>query len=139
LYPQFSAEHAVEPANGLGLHSGHDVRVTVEGDSNAGVAQVAAVQRSILALGLPMTMAVHQRVLYDSENRPWRLVAEAAGERWATVQADALGLSGPHRANEAALRLYQLAADTVRDLLSVDQQTVVDFALAKARAEASDG
>lgn len=86
-----------------------------------------------------MIMAVHQRVLYDSENRLWRLVAEAAGDRWATAQAEALGLGDQHRADEAALRLYQLAADAVRALLSVDQQAVVDFALAITRAEASDG
>jgi Nucleotidyltransferase domain len=109
------------------------------GARRAGDGQVAAVQRSILALRLPMIMAVHQRVLYDAENRLWRLVAEAAGDRWATAQAEALGLGDPHRADEAALRLYQLAADAVRALLSVDQLAVVDFALAITRAEASDG
>jgi len=30
LYPQTAAKHAVEPANRLGLHRRHDVRVAIE-------------------------------------------------------------------------------------------------------------
>ena len=39
FYPQTSVQHAVKPANRLGLDGGHDVRVAVEGDSYAGMAQ----------------------------------------------------------------------------------------------------
>lgn len=99
---------------------------------------VAAVQRSILALRLPMVMAVHHRLLYDSENRLWRLVAEAAGEPWASAQAEALRGGEPHVADEAALRLYALAAEAVRDLLSRDQRAVVELALRAAGPVASD-
>lgn len=103
------------------------------GDGNC-----AAVQRSILALRLPMVMAVHHRLLYDSENRLWRLVAEVAGEPWATAQAEALRGGEPHVADEAALRLYALAAEAVRDLLSGDQRAVVELALRAAGPVASD-
>lgn len=95
----------------------------------AGDAQLAAVQRSILALRLPIVMAVHHRLLYDSENHLWRHVAEAGGERWWTAQTEAFGLGHPDAADEAALTLYGLAADAVRHLLSPDQRAVVEFAL----------
>jgi len=61
----------------------------------AGDQQLAAVQRSILALRLPMVMAVHHRLLYDSENRLWSMVGEAMGERWAAAHAVALRAAGP--------------------------------------------
>lgn len=91
--------------------------------------QLAAVQRSILALRLPACMAVHHRLLFDSENRLWSTVNQALGERWATAQAAALGLGEPERADEAALTLFTLAVDQPRPLLSPQQHAVVDFAL----------
>lgn len=42
-----------------------------------------AAQRSVLALRLPVVLSVHLRLLYDSENVRYRLVAEAQGEPWA--------------------------------------------------------
>ena len=41
----------------------------------------AAVQRSVLAVRPSQVLAVHRRILYGSENRPWDLVADAMGER----------------------------------------------------------
>lgn len=38
---------------------------------------LAAVQRSVLALRLPVVMAIHHRLLYESENRLWSEVADA--------------------------------------------------------------
>ena len=42
--------------------------------------QTAAVQRSILAAHLAPILAVHRRILYDSENRLWDLVGDAMGQ-----------------------------------------------------------
>lgn len=38
-YPQMAAQSAVEPANPFSLHGRHDVRVPIEGDGHAGMAQ----------------------------------------------------------------------------------------------------
>lgn len=46
----------------------------------AGDPLLAAVQRSVLALRLPRTMAVHHRLLYETENRLWHTVAQAMDE-----------------------------------------------------------
>lgn len=98
----------------------------------AGDRQLAAIQRSILALRLPIVMAVHERVLYDSENRLWSMVGEAMGERWAAAHAVALRLDDGSTAEDAggeALTLYAVAADHIGQLLSDDQRAVVDVAL----------
>ena len=96
--------------------------------------QVAAVQRSILALRLPIVMAVHHRLLYDSEKRLWSLVAQAAGERWATAQRQALGLDHTSESDEAALTLYRFAAEASGHLLSDGQRKVIELALRAATA-----
>jgi len=98
----------------------------------AGDPELAAVQRSILALRLPIVMAVHHRHLYDSENRLWRMVAEAASERWAAAQTAALRLDHPDAASQAdaaALTLFALAVEAIGHLLTPEQRTVVDVAL----------
>ncbi|MGI8828378.1 MAG: hypothetical protein ACR2I5_01220, partial [Candidatus Limnocylindria bacterium] len=46
---------------------------------------VAAIQRSVLALRLPLVMAVHHRLLYETENRLWSQVADAMGQRWSAA------------------------------------------------------
>ena len=95
----------------------------------------AAVQRSVLALRLALVLSVHHRILYDSENSLWSLVAEAMGRRWAGLQASALAARGEGLAESAsaALRLYALAVGEVRPLLDERQSNVVEHAIEVAR------
>ena len=97
---------------------------------------LAAVQRSVLALRLPKIMAVHHRLLYDTENRLWHLVAEAMGEEWASAQAAALGVAPGDDRDHAALRLFALAVEAARPLLTPSQAEVADLAMRVAREEA---
>lgn len=90
---------------------------------------LAAVQRSVLALRLPRVMAVHHRLLYETENRLWHLVAQRMGDEWAAAQAAALGLEPGEDADRAALRLFALAAEEVRPLLTPSQAAVAALAL----------
>lgn len=96
--------------------------------------QLAAVQRSILALRLPMVMAVHHRLLYDSENLLWAEVADTMGDDWARAQAAALGAGQADNADDAALTMYALAEADVRDLVTEEQQAVIEVALREADA-----
>lgn len=90
---------------------------------------LTAVQRSVLALRLPRVMAVHHRLLYETENRLWHLVAQAMGAEWAAAQAAALGLVPNEDADRAGLKLFALAVAEVRPLLTASQVAVVDIAL----------
>ncbi len=90
---------------------------------------LAAVQRSVLALRLPRVMAVHHRLLYDTENRLWHLVAKAMGDDWTAAQAVALGLVPNEDADRGSLRLFALAVERVRPLFAASQVSVVDLAL----------
>jgi len=97
---------------------------------------VAAIQRSVLALRLPLVMAVQHRLLYETENRLRSEVAEAMGHRWSAAHAAALGLRPGEDADRAALTLFGLAVSEVRSLLTPSQQAVVDLALHAAHEEA---
>ena len=90
----------------------------------------AAVQRSLLAVHLVPIMAVHRRILCGSENRPCHLASDSMGEGWRVAQDAALGLHDEpfEETVRAALRLYGLAADEVRDLLDGIQDRVVRHA-----------
>lgn len=90
---------------------------------------LAAVQRSVLALRLPVVMAVHHRLLYDTENRLWHLVAKAMGQRWSAAHSAALRLRPGEDADRAALTLFGLAVDEIRSLLTPRQRAVVELAL----------
>lgn len=90
---------------------------------------LAAVQCSVLALRLPPVMAVHHRMLYETENRLWHLVAKAMGAEWAAAQTAALGLVPNEDAPRAGLKLFALAVAEVRPLLTASQVAVVDIAL----------
>ncbi|HEY9472604.1 MAG TPA: nucleotidyltransferase domain-containing protein [Mycobacteriales bacterium] len=91
----------------------------------------AAVIRSVLAVRLPMVMAVHRRLFYDSESRLWDLVAEAEGIRWTVAQRQALALmpADEDEVSRAALEMYVMVARRVTPLLSPTQSSVVDGAL----------
>jgi hypothetical protein len=60
---------------------------------HAGDHLLAAVQRSVLALRLPRVMAVHHRLMYETENRLWHLAAEAMGDEPCSERRR--GLRGP--------------------------------------------
>ena len=96
---------------------------------------VAAIQRSVLALRLPLVMAVQHRLLYETENRLWAEVADAMGQRWSAAHTAALGLRPGEDADRAALTLFGLAVSEVRSLLTPSQRAVVDLALHAAREE----
>jgi hypothetical protein len=89
---------------------------------------LAAVQRGVLALRLPAVMAVHRRLLYETENRLWALVAEEMGSDWAAAQSAALGLATGMTPELAALRLFSLAATDISPLLTPGQTAVVELA-----------
>lgn len=91
----------------------------------------AAMQRSVLSLRLPLLMSVQRRILYDSENDVYRLVAEAMGEPWASTHATALATDGEAgtASTAAALELYMLAAAEVGPGLDARQSEVVAHAV----------
>lgn len=95
----------------------------------------AGVQRSILALQLPAALAIHRRILYGSESNLWGLVADEFGAAWRVTQASALGLHGDDLDSScrAALRLFELATDDVREILDDRQRAVVEHVLRRAR------
>lgn len=87
----------------------------------------AAVQRNVLTLHLAPVLAVHLRLLYETENRLWDLVAEGMGEEWRLTQDEALSATLIPSCL-AALRLYALAADAVDGMLDERQREVVAYA-----------
>ncbi|RPI97121.1 MAG: nucleotidyltransferase domain-containing protein [Chloroflexi bacterium] len=91
---------------------------------------MAAVQRNILVLRMAGIMALHHRMLYESENRLWDEVAACVGGSWAAAQARAMGLHGEPFAETcaAALELYALSARDVLPLLDSEQRAVVTHA-----------
>ena len=99
---------------------------------------LGAVQRSVLALRLPRVIAVHHRLLYETENRLWHMVAQVMGETWASAQATVLGVTPGEDADRAALTLFRLAVDEVRPLLKLSQAEVADLAL-RVAADETDG
>jgi hypothetical protein len=90
---------------------------------------MAAVNRAVLALQIGALMALHLRLLYDTENVLWDLVSERLGEPWRTLQARALGLEGSFEAScAAAPALYAEAAQALWPLLDARQRAVVGHA-----------
>ena len=96
---------------------------------NRGDRRGAAVMRALLATSLPTLLAVHHRVLYDSENALWDLVASVMGPDWARDFDIALGVA-PGAADLAALALFRQAAGRVERVLLPAQRAVVDAAVA---------
>lgn len=95
---------------------------------------LVAIQRSILALRLASPLAIHRRLLCTSENDLWPQVNATLGEPWATVQAQALGLSGEtlEETAHASIRLFALACQEIDTTFHVKQREVVEAALAMA-------
>jgi predicted nucleotidyltransferase len=90
----------------------------------------AAAIRSQLALHLAQYLAVHHRILYESENVLWEKVAEVMGDDYAVNQSLALGLTeGPfEKSSRAALDLFGAAAADTVDVLDDVQREVVAHA-----------
>jgi hypothetical protein len=91
----------------------------------------AAMQRSTIALETAPVMAVHHRLLYETEKKLWDLVAEKQGPEWEKAQERSLGEGGETFRDTcvAAFELFRLAAQTTAGLLDADQKEVVDHAL----------
>lgn len=90
----------------------------------------AAVQRSVLAIKMAPILAVHHRILYDTENQLWSLVSTRMGTKWAQLQSIALGEGNQSFEDtcKAALQLYAIVAREVEHLLDRRQCQVVTHA-----------
>ena len=97
----------------------------------------AAAQQAMLATELAPVMAVHERLLYETEKHLWDEVGDEMGRQWKEAQAAALGENDEPFAEECkgSLVLFRLAAKATQALLSEDQRAVVDHALAFAERE----
>jgi hypothetical protein len=97
------------------------------GNLRLGRRNAAAVQKSLLAVRMAPILAVHHRILYDTENQLWDVVSTRMGAEWTRLQSIALGESSRkfEEACRAALQLFSLAAEEVKPLLDERQYTVV--------------
>lgn len=97
--------------------------------------RMAAVQRNLLVLHLPMVLAVHFKTLYESENEIWDAIADRAGEHWRSRQDRALSLDRQSLADSclAALEMYAEAVSSAGQLFNDQQRSVVAQAVALAR------
>ena len=97
---------------------------------------MAAIQRNVLAMRLPVIMALHHRLLCETENRLWDMVARHIGGQWADAMRRALGLGGESFSTTctAALDLYVLSAAEVDNLLDAQQRRIVEHACRIARS-----
>lgn len=95
-----------------------------------GWAFMAAVQRNLLAVRVPILMGIHLRILHGTENVLWDRVAAQLDGRWAAAQARAFGLGAEPLADSsrAALELYALAAEALAPQYDATQRAVVAHA-----------
>ena len=100
------------------------------GNLQLGRRNAAAAIRSLLAVKMAPILAVHLRILYDSENRLWDLVCRRMGTKWTRTQSTALGEGGQSFEDtcEAAIQLYVSVAREVSHLLNRQQHQVVAHA-----------
>jgi Nucleotidyltransferase domain len=97
--------------------------------------RLAAVQRNLLALHLPMILAVHFETLHDSENEVWDAIAHRVGESWRSRQDRALSLDRQSLGDgcRAALEMYAEAVRIAGQVFNDQQRSVVAHAVALAR------
>jgi len=90
----------------------------------------ASIQRSLLAIRMAPILAVHHRILYETENQLWDLVSERMGPDWTQAQSVSLGEGGQsfEETCRASLDLYTLTAREVKQLLNQQQYQVVAHA-----------
>ncbi len=100
------------------------------GSLQLGRRTAAAVQRSVLAIKMAPILAVHHRILYDTENQLWDLVSTKMGMTWAQLQSVSLGEDNQSFEDtcKAALQLYSIVAREVEHLLNRRQYQVVAHA-----------
>jgi hypothetical protein len=100
------------------------------GNLQLGRRSAAAIVRSVLAIKMAPILAVHCRILYDTENQLWNLVSTRMGTEWAQLQSTALGENNQRfeETCKAALQLYVITAQEVRHLLNPQQYRVVAHA-----------
>ena len=90
----------------------------------------AAVMRNVCANRMAWVLGVHHRLLYETENRLWDLVAERMGAAWRERQRAALGIGvGLAESCWAAADLFAMAGRAVEAVLSADDRAVVDAAV----------
>ena len=104
----------------------HTLVGNLDQDQRSGAAAI----RSQLAMHLAQFLSVHHRVLYESENDLWDMVAEAMGAEYAQRQNVALGLevASLEESSRAALDLFAIAAAKTHHLLDETQRAVVAHA-----------
>jgi hypothetical protein len=92
--------------------------------------ETAAVQRNLLADGLAVVLAIHRRMLWDSENALWERVGRRMGGAWAKAQRRALlgEAAGFEASCVAGLALYARTVDAVRDVLAPEQAAIARHA-----------
>jgi predicted nucleotidyltransferase len=97
------------------------------GNLRLGRRSAAAIQRFLLAVRMAPILAVHHRILYDTENQLWDLVSTRMGAEWTRLQGIALGESSRkfEETCRAALQLFFLVAQQVKPLLDERQYNVV--------------
>lgn len=100
------------------------------GNLRLGRRSAASVQRNLLAVYMAPVLAVHHRILFDTENHLWDLVSARMGSKWTRLQSTALGMAGQGFEDtcRAALQLFALAAQEIRHLLDERQHSVVAHA-----------
>ena len=104
------------------------------GHLTAGRALAAGVMRNVCANRMAWTLGVHHRLLYETENRLWDLVAERMGAGWLERQRAAFGIGvGFADSCWAAADLFAMTGREVDALLSADGRAVVDAAVRAAR------
>lgn len=97
------------------------------GNLRHGHPNVVAVQRSLLAISMARILAVHYRILYDTENQLWDLVSKKMGKNWEDLQTAAFGTGDESFKDtcKAALQLFVAAVQEVKQLMDRRQYDVV--------------
>lgn len=92
-------------------------------------------QRNALVEHLLRLLAVHLRLMYDSESRLYRDVNSALGEPWTSLASSALGVraTAPLSAQRAALGMYEQAVVLLDPIM--DEAGRELLSLARAAAE----
>jgi hypothetical protein len=88
---------------------------------------VAAVLRNVISVRMGMVLAVHLRILYETENRLWDMVSTEMGAHWTKVQGVSLGVGNEsfEETCKATFELYSLAATKVSHLMNKRQREAV--------------
>lgn len=101
------------------------------GNLDQGLRMGAAMQRCVLATNLAPVMAVHLRLLYETEKELWELVADEMGGRWKDTQERAFGAADEDFVTGciAAFDLFVQAAAVLDRYLNDHQRSVVHHAV----------